>query len=241
MNAFSWIAIIILLLCVLNGFRRGFVNSVFSTFSFVVAVTIAVILTPQISEGMMGSPVYKVVYSGVQSTLPSGEAAGEQVQSPQNEEQEKLIDSLPLPVYAKENLLNNNNIDIYQALGVNAFQSYVSTYIARFVVNGLSFLMVFVIVFLILKLIAIALDLASKLPVLGAANRIGGLFFGLVNGLFIIWMICSIATLFGGTELASGIYSGINGSDFLSTLYNNNILMDFLTNIRHILPHGLAG
>lgn len=240
MNAISWIAIIILLLCVLNGFRRGFVNSVFSTFSFVVAVTVAVILTPHISGYLMESPVYGVVYSGVQSTLPSGESGNEQAQSTQNDEQEKLINGLPLPSYAKENLSNNNKIDIYQALGVNAFQGYISTYIARFVVNGLSFVLVFLVVFLLLKLIAIALDLASKLPVLGAANRIGGLFFGLINGLFILWMICSVATLLGGTELADSIYRGINGSVVLSTLYNNNILLDFFTNIRRILPGGLV-
>jgi|GEM_PF-497017 len=285
MNVVSWIAIIILLLSALNGLRRGLVSTVFAAFSFIVAIIIAVALSPNVSSYLMGTSFYDTVNSGVetalfssqdsstqsgssvsgsssgilgsgtQSSASQGSILGSSAQSSsilgssaqssavQDLEnglaadqgaQSEVISSLPLPEYIKDALSDNNNADIYESLGVNAFQGYVSTYIARMIVSGLSFILVFLAAFVILKIIGFALDLASRLPVLGALNRIGGLIFGLINGVFILWLICSAATLLGGTELAGYIYSGINGSRMLSFIYNNNFLLDLLANIRNI-------
>ena len=231
MNLVSWIAIIILLLSVLNGFRRGLVNSVFSTFSFLIAIALAAAISPKVNARLMDSYYYRIVNSGVESTLANLQpSAGDSLQA--GEEQNILIESLPLPEYARESLSENNNIDIYEALGVNAFQSYLGVSITRMIVNGTGFLLVFLLVFIALKLLALALDLASRLPVIGAVNRIGGLFFGLVNGIFILWVICSVATLLGGTELAQYIYRGLNTSSFLSVFYNHNYLLQLLSRIR---------
>ncbi len=231
MNVISWIAVIILLLSILNGFRLGLVNAVFSTFSFIIAIMLAAAVSPKVNAKLMDSAYYRIVYSGVESTLstisPADEAAAQA-----GEEQNLLIESLPLPEYAKQSLEKNNNINIYEALGVDAFHSYLGAYITRMIVNGTGFILVFFAVFILLKLLALALDLASRLPVIGALNRIGGVFFGLINGIFILWVICSVATLLGGTELAQYIYKGLNASKFLSVFYNHNILLRFLSGIR---------
>lgn len=354
MNIVSWIAVIILLLSVINGYRRGFVNSVFSALSFVVAIIVALALSPKLSAQMMNSSFYETVNSGVESVmlgsvtgnstdssssdasyagsygsssdassasgssssdassasgssssssgsdglfdlfnmvaadnreadqiLPSdllqslfgsdegssaassaasavAEAAGSSVSSSDvqdvlnssdassyagqaqdildsSEGQEAVINSLPLPQYIKDALAANNSSTTYESLGVNAFTGYVSAYITRFIINVLAFILVFLLAFIALKLIQRALDLATRMPVLGAANRIGGLFFGLINGIFILWVIVSICSLLGGTGLANYINDGINNSSMLSVLYNNNFLLKFMTNLSSIL------
>ena len=231
MNVVSWIAIIILLLSILNGFRRGLVNSVFSTFSFVIAIAVAAALAPKVNARLMESPYYRIVNSGVVSTLSNIQPGTEEA-AEAGEEQNLLIESLPLPEYARQSLMENNNVNIYETLGVNAFQSYLGVSITRMIVNGTGFVLVFLVVFVALKLLGLALDLASRLPVIGAVNRVGGLFFGLVNGIFILWMVCSVATLLGGTELAQYIYRGLNTSSFLSLFYNHNYLLELLSRIR---------
>lgn len=263
MNIFTIIAAAILIINVLNGLRRGLIASLFSTFSFIIAVFAALAVTPALSSAVIASPVYDSVNTGVQAVLFSREAGGDengsgsgqglvsrdalQLTAYQPDEagqgtddqgsgmsdgsQEKFIEGLPLPDYLKDALAANNNINIYDALGVNAFQTYVSSYLSRIIIRVLVFIIVFAAVSILLKLIGLALDLVDRIPVLGAMNRVGGLIFGIINGLFILWLICSAATVFGGTQLSSYIYEGISGNPVLSALYNNNILMNFLTRL----------
>lgn len=150
-------------------------------------------------------------------------------------EQAELIQQLPLPASIKDSILENNNAQIYDALGITAFRSYVANYITCLIVNAVSFMFVFLAAIIALKLLAAALNIISYLPVLHSLNKLGGFLFGIVNGLVVLWIICIAATMFSGTELGGYIYGEINKSIFLRLIYDNNYLLTIISSLKYLL------
>ena len=55
------------------------------------------------------------------------------------ETEDGLISQLPLPEILQKNLAANNTKEAYQYLAVDTFGDYVSEYLARAIINGLSY------------------------------------------------------------------------------------------------------
>ena len=93
------------------------------------------------------------------------------------------------------------------------------------VINTGTYIVVFLVANLALILIARALDLISKLPVLNSLNKTGGAIAGLAQGLFVVWVLCILLGIFSGTEFAAKTLEQIQANVFLSYLYDNNLLL----------------
>ena len=140
-----------------------------------------------------------------------------------------------LPQSLKDALIENNNNQIYEALGVQQFNQYVASYMACLVLNAVSFLIIFLVALIILKIIEASLDLISKLPVLHGINVLGGLVCGVIHGLIILWILCIVVTVFAWTGYGQWILAQINANLLLSFLYNHNYLLSVLTNMGKML------
>lgn len=92
-------------------------------------------------------------------------------------------------------------------------------------VNVVTYVIVFLAIHLALIILAHALDIISKLPVLNSLNKTGGAVLGLVQGFLLIWILCIILTVFAGTEFGAKALAEINASPILSYLYQNNLLL----------------
>lgn len=145
------------------------------------------------------------------------------------------INNYPLPQSLKDALIENNNNQIYEALGVQQFNQYVASYMACLVLNSVSFLIVFIVAFTILKIIEAGLDLIAKLPVLHGMNVLGGILCGAVHGLIILWILCIAITVFAWTGPGQMISAQINENPLLSFLYDHNYLLSTLTNMGKML------
>ena len=196
----SWIAIVILVVCTINGVRLGMVRTVFSTFTFIAALILAAVFSPKLNTTLQESSIYKVVNEHVEEAL-----AGNPALTQDNPDQNAVIESLPLPEFIRDALTENNDESVYSILGVDTFNHYLSAYITRLILRVLSFLLVFIAAVIVLKLLCAVLDAIAGLPVLHTMNKAGGFVFGFVNGMIILWILCSIAALFAGTQTGAAI------------------------------------
>lgn len=233
----NWLLIIVLVILVGTawlGHHKGLIKTVFSLFSTFIALILTLWISPTVNDVMRSNAdFYNVVLEKVDIVLTieqdnvDDDIALEDTK--QREEQFNVIDNLPLPDTIKESLKRNNNIDIYNALDVNNFKSYISNYFASIIINALAFIVTFVIIVACLWILSVVLGIISKLPVLNQINKTAGLLVGLMHGIIIVWILFILLTTFGGAELGQKMFLMIEESILLSFIYNNNLILPFVT------------
>jgi uncharacterized membrane protein required for colicin V production len=225
MNILVLIILAILVINAIIGMKVGFVKTVFSLCFMIVAVILTIWINPYVNNFMRGNDQISGSISTKVETVLHLENEKEADVSGQTEQ----IEGLSLPQSIKDSLVKNNTADVYEALSVNSFKKYVTTYLSGIIINALAFIITFLVILIALWIVSIALDLISKLPLINQINKTAGLLAGIVHGLVIIWLFCILVTVFGGTEFGQKALQMIGESQFLSFIYNNNFLLQFVT------------
>ncbi len=83
--------------------------------------------------------------------------------------------------------------------------------------GGIISLIILIVVFVGLKAVGTAIGIiGDTVPILSTLNKLGGLAFGLVRGLLIVWMVFALILLASETQ---------TGTDLLAMIYQNDILI----------------
>ena len=135
-----------------------------------------------------------------------------------------VIESLEVPDQVKELLIENNNGEVYREMGVQVFEDYIGKYLADRVIRVIVFAVLFTVFYASLQIIIIWLNLISGLPILHGINQVAGSILGLTEALIFVWVGCLILTLFSGSEIGKSMIDQINGSIWLTWLYDHNML-----------------
>ncbi len=229
----NWLVILVLVILAgyaLNGRRRGFIRTVFTLFSTIIALILTMWISPVISKELqkndkiMGFVTEKVVK--VISVTDTGNKVTDQV---------NFINELPLPKILKNTLIENNTKDVYTAMAVDSFKDYINGSITRIIINAAVFLVVALFINIGLALLCETLDIISKLPLINGLNKTAGLLAGLLHGIIVVWIGCIFLTVLSSTKWVQTVFELINESTFLSTVYNNNLLLKFIMNLGKIL------
>ena len=182
----NWLSIaagVYLLSMVLYGHYRGFIRLAVSMVALVAALAIVHVSMPKVTE-------YLKENTSIQQTLSNSmkQAAGIGLPEETGDEEEKdedvpsvqrtIIENLNLPQNVKSALIENNNHEVYEFLGVNAFADYIGNYLADMILNSVGFVLMFAIVYLLIKLVVRWLDLIARLPILSGKNKIAGALLG---------------------------------------------------------------
>lgn len=229
----NWLILVVLAILVfyaVNGRRKGLIKTVFIMFSTIISLVATGIVAPTVSKAVQKNErVVSVVSEKIESIMDYSEIGSKKT------EEVEFIDKLTLPSAMKNALLENNTADIYKAMAVDSFKEYVSNYLTRTFINAMVFIVVFIIVKVILIVISKTLDIISKLPVLNGLNKSVGMVAGLLHGLIIVWVGCIVVNLFITSTFGQYMYAEITRSQLLSFIYNNNLLLRFITNVGKIL------
>lgn len=222
-------AIGILVLSGLFGFRRGFVREVVTMFFWVLSIVLVWFMNPYVNDFLKeNTPLYEFVRSStrdyVESKLEGNTVAEEQ-------EQTSLIESLGLPSFLTEEIEENNNASVYQYLSVNTFTDYVSDYLAVAAVNGASFLVSLLLATLLIRMLAYALDIIARLPIINGINKSAGALVGVVKGVLFIWIILMVLTIFCNTEIGRQGLELVERDDLLKWLYEQNVFVNIFMSI----------
>lgn len=233
----NWLVIAVaavLVVFALKGRKVGFIKTIFSIFSIIIAIVVSSALSPYVSKALRtNDKFYNYINERVEDVI---NLKVEDKDKTTVSEQAEAISKLSLPESIKKNLLENkNNSEVYKALHVDTFKEYVNGYITTIAINAIAFIITYLVVTILLFAVCIALNIISKLPIINGLNKTAGLLVGLFEGLLVIWMLCIVLTAFSSTETAQKLFEMIKESQFLSCLYNNNLLIRLITNMAKVL------
>ena len=230
MNLLVGIVGIILIICAYRGMKRGLIKTVFSIFSMIIALVLTLWLSPIVSKKIQANEdIVNYFAKKIEVAFPAQEV-GNKVSDQMN-----FIEQLPLPQTLKTTIIENNNTDTYVALAVDNFSSYISHAIASIIINALVFIITYLLVTIALRVLCSVLDIISKLPLLNQLNKLTGLLVGAIHGFIIVWLMFVLLTAIAGTELGQKAFLLIEESPLLQYIYNNNLLLHFITNISKVL------
>lgn len=133
----------------------------------------------------------------------------------------RTIEELKLPEQMKRILIENNNREVYQMLGVEQFGDYVGGYLADTVIKAAASILLFAVVFILLHIVAAWLDLIARLPIIKGLNQIAGAVLGGVEGLMFLWIVCLVLTALSGTDFGAAAMGQVAASPWLSWLYDH--------------------
>ncbi len=229
----NWLIILVLVVLAgyaLNGRRRGFIRTVFTLFSTVIALVLTTWVSPVISKELQkNDKIMGFVAEKVAKVLPFTDEGNKIT------DQVNFINKLPLPKIMKHTLIENNTKDVYAAMAVDNFKDYINGSIVRIIINAAVFLVLVLFIIVGLALLCETLNIISKLPLINGLNKTAGLLAGLLHGIIVIWIGCIFLTVLSSTKWAQTVFELIDKSTFLSTIYNNNLLLSFIMNLGKVL------
>lgn len=236
----NWLLFVVLAILIGNaliGRKVGFVKTVFSLCSMIVAIVLTLLISPTINDLMKGNEKFYNYIEDKVGKIVQAEAkeTEEEAKETKNEEEIKFIGKLPLPQSIKDTLTKNKDSKENGILSSGGLKDYIVKYLAEVIIKALAFTVTFIIILILLWAICFALNLISKLPILNSVNKTAGLLAGLVHGLVIVWIFFILLTVFGGTLFGQDTLKMIGENEILSFIYNNNLLLRFVTSATKLI------
>lgn len=214
---------------VLYGHYRGFIRLCVSALALVISLVSVRVALPYVTSWLKNdTPVYEAVRQGMT------EAAGLEgildcaAEGGEGQGERKTIEELELPEQIKKILIENNNREVYQMLGVEQFGDYISGYLAGLVIEATASILLFAAIFLLLHIGAAWLDLIARLPIIKGLNQITGAVLGGAEGLLFLWIVCLVLTALSGTGFGAEAMGQVAASPWLSWLYDHNVISYFI-------------
>lgn len=220
----NWLPVLVaiyLLGMVLYGHYRGFLRLVVSCTAMIITLTVVRMALPYVTDyAMEHTSIREHVGSSIIQTI----GINSEESHPLPDKQRMIIEELKLPDSIKETLIENNNSEIYQILGVEAFTDYLSAYLSETIIRGVSFIVLFIVVSAFLRIMARWLNLFTRLPIIHGMNQLAGASLGGIQGLMYIWIGCILLPAFAGTMPGMMVMEQIESSTWLYALYQNNLI-----------------
>lgn len=223
-------AIGVLLFTGYTGYRRGFIKEIVSFFFVFLALALAWTINPYVNTFLMEKTS---LYDKIQESCRefSGSQDVTEGNGMDEETEDSLISQLPLPKILQKNLTVNNTEEAYHYLAVDTFAEYVSEYLARAIINGLSYLIAYALANLILRVVMLILDMIAGLPLISGANRLTGGVVGVAKGIVFIWIALLLLTILCSSDIGKKGLELVEKDSVLQVLYKHDILVNFFMDV----------
>lgn len=179
------------------GYRKGIISLTIQLFAFIIAIVITLILYRPISNFVINT-------TGIDEAIQNEvlKRANDIMESEEkNEVKDVVINE------AKENILPQTARTI--AINVVTFGVLI---------------ILFIVIRIILRFISAFANLISKLPVLNQFNKLGGLLYGLIRGILLIYVFMLIINFSGIIYPKNAVYSGVQESAIGKAMSDYNAL-----------------
>lgn len=198
------IIIAIILLFTFLGYKRGLIKVAIKLCTFFIAIIVAFLFYKPIANVVIEkTSIDETIETAITSRiLPEGVSSDEEVEL-----------EMDLPSVILKN-------------SANTVQSIAESF-SKTIIETACLLIIFIVVKIILKFVTVLADLIAKLPILHQFNQLGGTLYGILEGLFIVFVGFAAISLVAPL-LDASILDSINNSYIGSLLYNNNIILKFI-------------
>lgn len=226
----TWLGIVvigILILTGVSGYRRGFIREIVSFFFVFLALALASVINPYVNDFLMTeTAVYEKIQDSCMNVIE-----GKEDETEEEGEQSSLIENLGLPDMLSQSMEANNTSDVYSYLAVSTFGDYIVSYLARMIVNGISFLVSYLIATVVIRLGNYLLNLIAQLPLIKGANKISGALVGVLKGVLFVWLGFLVLTVLCNTQAGKMGLALIDQDIVLKNLYKYDVFVNFFMNI----------
>ncbi len=210
------------------GYARGAVKSVIALVVLIIAVVLTNVGYPALSRALQKNEKVRTKVENAISEKLSMDVDGHYNSKA---EQVAAINELKIPELFKNSLLENNSGDVKSVVGADTFIDYIVKLLARLVINGIAYAITFAVILIIAAIAALMLKLFHELKVFNLADRLGGAAIGLVKALIVVWIFFIIVDCAMATEFGTKYAAMIRQSQFLTTLYDNNMLKNVIMDL----------
>ena len=194
----------IVLLFVFLGYKRGLVKVAFKLCTFFIAIILAFMLYKPVATIVIeNTNIDETIESKItDKILPEGKTETDEVD---------LSESLPT-------IILKNSENTVQSIAKSCSNTLIET---------ACLVLIFIITKIVLKFVTALADLIAKLPILKQFNKLGGTIYGIIEGLFIVFLGFAVISLIA-PMLDVSVLEAINSSTLGSICYNNNILLKII-------------
>lgn len=228
MNWSDYVVLGIIGVFTIIGLIRGLVLSVFKIASFFIAIVAAVKLYPAASEYLAGTPLYANIKKTIldhlagryQAAVPvGGHADGNTVES--------VVGGLSIPAFFKQSIADKLP-DPGEFIDIQGILNSVSDEITKVIINILSLVLLFILIRVGLFIIGFILKGLVRLPVIKQFDRVGGMAFGVIEGLLTVYILCAVLMLFNSAPQFQSVFSDLDASMLAKGFYQNNIIISWM-------------
>ena len=195
------VVVAIVLLSTLLAYKKGLVKLAVQLFSFIIAIVATFLLYQPISYFVINT-------TGIDEMLEKAiyEKANNVMQgdNESNEVKNEVVDT------AKNEMLP----EAARTLAIN-------------IVRGGIIIILFIGTKIALKFVTALADFVSKLPILEQINQLGGLVYGVIRGILIVYVLLLLLNLSGQIVPENIVNKSVNQSFIAKNMYENNILEIF--------------
>lgn len=192
------IIIAIILLSTFLAYRKGLITLAIQ----LVAVVIAVVLT-------------LILYKPVSNLIINVTSIDETIQNAILEEANDIMTNEEEGANQIVETIQNNMLpETARTISIN-------------IIEGAVILILYVIIRIALKFVTALANLVSKLPILNQFNKLGGVIYGILRGILIVYLILLFVNLSGEIEPQNAVYTSVQDS-YIGKMMNENNILDIL-------------
>lgn len=210
------IIVLVLALFIFAGYKKGLTGSLIKLVSFVVAIALAF---------MLYKPIANIIKEKT-SLAENIEQTIIQTFGKENVQEENVKeDNIPTSILNNiSSEIENQTLETRNEIVQNTAKSMSIT-----IINVASGIIVFLVARIVLFVISLFIKEITKLPIIKQVDKAGGIAYGILEGMIVIYIILGIISLlsFAWTDEVV-IMQAIHESTIGEILYNNNIILNIL-------------
>lgn len=206
----------LILLCVFFGYKKGLTKCVIKILSFVIAIIIAVVLFKPISNFVINNTE---IDDNIKNSIV-------EIVSDDVSETGKVKEDSNLPKSIVKHI--NESIETSVSETKQTVVNTVAEQISKTAVNVGVAITLFIVARIALIFVSALSSIITDLPIIKQFDKAGGIIYGLVEALIIIFIVFAIISLISPMIESSGLIAAINKSIIGSVFYNNNLLMNII-------------
>lgn len=205
------VVIAIILLFTALGFKKGLTGSLIKLLSFVIALVLAFMLYKPVANLVMkNTQIDENIETTIINTLSKEETTNEENTST------TLLEDI------------NNQIENATTEARNEIVATTAKDVTKTIINFASGIVIFIVARLALILARGILKGITSLPILKQLDKAGGILYGLIEGLAIVYIILAIVSLTSLMWGNNSFVEAISKSTITEILYSNNLLLKIL-------------
>lgn len=203
----DFIIIIILLMCIFYGYKRGLVNLVISLFTFVIALVITIFLY---------KPIANIVIDNTSICDNIENCIFERIKDENVEKSDNEIIQL-----ADKYILKDAKSETAEVIASS---------IAKTVIDVLTFIILVTVIRICLIIINKIFSIITEVPIIKQFNKLGGGLYGIIQGIIINYILFAVIIVIIPliSTNTTTVVDSINDSKFGSILYNENVIIKLI-------------